>query len=129
MPKSNIENQTTKTSSHWVKQAYYYLVIGVGVLFLSIGIFSIVRASLVRFVFTSVDDFSYGINQCEFQYTDKGQSTLSESEKATCQRQADENKTKQAKINFERDTLNGTLTMIIALTVLALHKKFVKIQD
>jgi hypothetical protein len=129
MAKISSEDQIQKYSSHWVKQAYYYLVLGFSILFLSIGIFSVVRASLVRFVFTTVDDYSYGMNQCDYTYTDKGQNLLPESEKTNCQKQADENKVKQAKNNFERDTLNGVLTIIIASTVFILHKRFVKIQD
>jgi hypothetical protein len=129
MPKDNIDTRVLKVTSHWVKQAYYYLVLGFSILFLSIGVFSLVRASLVRYIFTSVDDFSYGINQCDYSYTEKGQNPLPESEKVICQKQAEENKTKMAKNNFERDTLNGILTILIASTVLTLHKRFVKIQD
>jgi hypothetical protein len=118
-----------KSSSHWVKQLYYYAILGFSILFIAIGIFTLVRSTLVRYVFTSIDDYSYGMSQCDYTYNDKGQSPQSDSDRKICLERAEENRVKQAKNSFERDVLNGLLITAIATIVLGLHLKFVNIRD
>jgi hypothetical protein len=123
--KSTTQN-TLKSSSHWVKQLYYYAVLGISILFIAIGLFTVVRASLVRYVFTSIDDNQYGYSQCDYNNkvvsSGNGPSLNSDEDKKKCKEDA-------ARVNFQNNMLNGTLILIVSSSVLALHTRFVKIRD
>ena len=132
-----INNPKPKVS--WVKQLYYYLVLGFSILALSIGSYGFIRSNLTRFVFTDIDDYSYAyypdakcqaLNSPKFESVDPitGQ---------TKQTQPDPNETQirtecEAKARnrqYQTDMLNSILTLVIAGTVLALHLKFLKLKD
>jgi hypothetical protein len=64
-------SEITKTSSHWVKQLYYYAILGFSILFLAIGFYTVIRASLVKFVFTNIQD-NYGVQSFQNEILNGG---------------------------------------------------------
>lgn len=126
-----------KPKVSWVKQLYYYLVLGFSILALSIGSYGFIRSNLTRYVFTEIDDFSYSyypdakclaLNNGRPVDPNTGQSIPSQPSAQEDQLRAEcENKARNRQ--YQTDMLNSILTLLIAGTVLALHLKFLKLKD
>jgi hypothetical protein len=131
----DINNPKPKVS--WVKQLYYYLVLGFSILALSIGSYGFIRSNLTRFVFTDIEDFSYSyypdakcqaLNNSRPVDPSTGQLTPSKPTAEEDQLRTEcENKARNRQ--YQTDMLNSILTLVIAGAVLALHLKFLKLKD
>ena len=129
----------SKPKVSWVKQLYYYLVLGFSILALSIGSYGFIRSNLTRFVFTEVDDFSYSyypdakcqaLNNVQQIPADLSDSQLKQAQPTTDNTQLRaECETKARNRQYQTDMLNSILTLLIAGVVLALHLKFLKLKD
>lgn len=131
-PKPNSHQTAVSIKSHWVKQFYYYAVIGVTVLFMAIGAFVFLRAQLLRFVFINADNsiyYSSPIDNCRYKYVEGKQVDLTLEEKNMCESEIETNISRQKQSNYENDTLNGVLMTGISLLVMVLHMKLVKIKN
>jgi hypothetical protein len=143
-----MENTQTPAESSkkpsWVKQLYYYAVLGITILFLSIGTFTFIRSNLTRFVFTKIDDGYYTSYSEQCKYNDTYSSSKvnisspssptepklnTAEEKASCEKRLQDEDNLRKEIDYQRNMLNSILMIIIAGTVLGLHLKFLKLKD
>lgn len=120
--------KTLQTHSHWVKQMYYYAVLGFCVFFISLGTFMLVRSNLVKYVFPEVDDYSYIASQCKYEFKAEGQIEKSAEEQKKCEEDDKNLRNVQQTRNYQRDMINGILLLIIPSVVLGFHTRFVKIK-
>jgi hypothetical protein len=94
------QNQPPRQPSHWVKQMYYYAVVGLCIFFFSIGLFWFSRTQLVKFAFTELQTpaYSYG---------------------------GDYNYNRQ----YQEDTLNSSLMITITVLIAVAHTSLSKIKS
>jgi hypothetical protein len=129
------DNNETKPKISWVKQLYFYLILGGSILALSFASFAFLRANLTRFVFTEVDDYSYTYfsdAKCSVLNNGPAYDPSGKVIENTIQQNStlrDECTTKAKNRQYQNDMLNSLLTIIIAGVVLGTHLRFFKLKD
>ncbi|GAB4145896.1 MAG: hypothetical protein OHK0017_05980 [Patescibacteria group bacterium] len=124
--------ETTNTEikkPSWVKQLYYYVVLGLCILFLSIGSYIFLRSNLVKYVFTELggDGYSQYESQCMYPPVVKtdGSSSVVDQNSPEYKNCISKAKEKQ----YQSDMLTSILQILIAGVVLFLHLRFIKLKE
>lgn len=127
MPKTKKDEEVT----HWTKQLYFYLAVGLSILFIAIGSYIFLYSNLTRFVFTKVDvGYNYYIEGCNvrnsqpeliYNYTEDGKGEGSYIyNKEQCEDLISEAKD----VEYQESLLNSLLMISIAGIVLGVHLKY-----
>jgi hypothetical protein len=114
--------------SHWVKQLYFYTVLGTTLFFIALGSFFFVRANVIKYFLPDADDVSIYQDSCKYDFATGTQLEKSDQQKKIC---VDEQKTQlsaQQNRSYRQVMLNSILGVVISALVLGLHTRFVKVK-
>jgi hypothetical protein len=117
----------SKPVKSYIHSAYCYTILGVSVVALAFGIFNVARAFIVKNYYPSIDDYTLLVqDQCKFQYTLEGQKELNDEEKKNCIDQEKSRSNEQKLRNYQRETIQGSLIIIIAVISIIVHNRLLK---
>jgi hypothetical protein len=120
--------QPTATHSHWVKQMYFYAVLGITIFFMAISSFFFVRANVVKYLVPDADDVSIYQDPCKYDFASGTQIEKSEEQKKTCLEDQKLQLTAQQNRTYKQVMLNSILGIVISALVLGIHTRFVKVK-
>lgn len=123
-----MNENTSLTHANWPKQLYFYVVIGVSILFISIASFMLIYSNLTKFVFTKLDDSYVYVDGCDAQtnkptpvYTHSDNKTDNESKIIYTEEECKTLLTDRKDVEYQRTMLNGILMLIVSGTVFGIH--------
>jgi hypothetical protein len=151
---SQENSSTTQPKTNWIKQLYFYVVIGFSLLFLCIGLFGFSKAVLTKFVFPKAsNNFGYygpaPYNECSNYYSPyyggkynlqppmpgssaNAMPTPTKAEIEECKKETQKQKDDSLETQFQTDMLNNVIITIISAVVGSLHfnlRKFFNSKD
>jgi hypothetical protein len=122
------EVQPVVTHSHWVKQMYFYAVLGITMFFIALGSFFFVRANVVKYALPDADDVSIYQDPCKYDFATGTQIEKSAEQKKTCLDDQKAQLSAQQNRTYKQVMLNSVLGIVISALVLRLHTRFVKVK-
>ncbi len=107
---------------HLIRAIYVYVVSMVSLLFLLIGLGTVVHRSLQYYVFPMADNYRYSYDVCSSpKYVGSGEILPTDEEIQTCEERMEKNDKVNREAQFQSSMLSGSVMIIIALPVYLLH--------
>ena len=114
--------QGTADKVHLIRAIYVYVVSMVSLLFLLIGLGTVIYRSLQYYVFPMADNYRYSYDVCSSpKYVGTGEVLPNDEEVKTCEDRMEKNDQMNKVAQFQSAMLSGSVMIIIALPVYLLH--------